>query len=147
MIEQSPKGFNWAMFPPLKGQTQEQAANPQTLSISQQSKHKQAAMQFIAYCVNTQNMAKLAQGDWLIPSNPGRGEQGRQVDQATTAAGATRSPRSSLPQGRTGSRWPRTRAGRPRSRRRRSASTCADQITLRRARQAAHRRMDEHSRA
>ena len=31
MIEQSPKGFNWAMFPPLKGKTQDQAANPQTL--------------------------------------------------------------------------------------------------------------------
>ena len=40
MIEQSPKGFNWAMFPPLKGKTQEQAANPQTFSISQQSEHK-----------------------------------------------------------------------------------------------------------
>jgi ABC-type glycerol-3-phosphate transport system substrate-binding protein len=70
MIEQSPKGFNWAMFPPLKGQTQDQAANPQTLSISQQSQHKKEAMQFIAYVLNTQNMAKLAQGDWLIPVSP-----------------------------------------------------------------------------
>ena len=34
MISQSPKGFNWALFPPLKGQTQEQVANPQTYSIS-----------------------------------------------------------------------------------------------------------------
>ena len=53
MIEQSPKGFNWAMFPPLKGTTQDQAANPQTLSISQQSEHKAEAMQFIAYALNT----------------------------------------------------------------------------------------------
>ena len=70
MIEQSPKGFNWAMFPPLKGQTQDQVANPQTFSISQQSSHKAEAMQFIAYALNTQNMAKLAQGDWLIPVEP-----------------------------------------------------------------------------
>jgi multiple sugar transport system substrate-binding protein len=70
MIEQSPKGFNWAMFPPLKGKTQDQVANPQTFSISQQSEHKSEAMQFIAYALNAQNMAKLAAGDWLIPAAP-----------------------------------------------------------------------------
>jgi ABC-type glycerol-3-phosphate transport system substrate-binding protein len=70
MIEQSPKGFNWALFPPLKGRTMDQAANPQTFSISQQSEHKQEAMQFIAYALNAQNMAKLAAGDWLIPAAP-----------------------------------------------------------------------------
>jgi ABC-type glycerol-3-phosphate transport system substrate-binding protein len=70
MIQQAPKGFNWAMFPPLKGKSQEQAANPQTFSISQQSQHKAEAMQFIAYALNAQNMAKLAAGDWLIPSSP-----------------------------------------------------------------------------
>ena len=73
MISQSPKGFNWAMFPPLKGDTQDQAANPQTLSISQQSQHKAEAMQFIAYVLNSQNMAKLAAGDWLIPAAPSAG--------------------------------------------------------------------------
>lgn len=70
MIEQAPKGFNWAMFPPLKGKTQDQAANPQTLSISAQSQHKAEAMQFIAYALNAQNMAKLSAGDWLIPASP-----------------------------------------------------------------------------
>jgi ABC-type glycerol-3-phosphate transport system substrate-binding protein len=70
MIEQSPKGFNWAMFPPLKGKTQDQAANPQTLSISAQSQHKAEAMKFIAYALNSQNMAKLSAGDWLIPAAP-----------------------------------------------------------------------------
>jgi ABC-type glycerol-3-phosphate transport system substrate-binding protein len=70
MIQQSPKGFNWAMFPPLKGKTQDQAANPQTLSISSQSQHKAEAMQFIAYALNSQNMAKLSAGDWLIPAAP-----------------------------------------------------------------------------
>ena len=41
-----------------------------TYSISQQSQHKQEAMQFIAYALNAQNMAKLAAGDWLIPAAP-----------------------------------------------------------------------------
>jgi ABC-type glycerol-3-phosphate transport system substrate-binding protein len=70
MIEQAPKGFNWAMFPPLKANTTDQVANPQTLSISAQSTHKAEAMQFIAYALNAQNMAKLAAGDWLIPAAP-----------------------------------------------------------------------------
>jgi multiple sugar transport system substrate-binding protein len=70
MIQQSPKGFNWAMFPPLKGKSQDQTANPQTLSVSTQSQHKKEAMQFIAYALNAQNMAKLAAGDWLIPASP-----------------------------------------------------------------------------
>jgi ABC-type glycerol-3-phosphate transport system substrate-binding protein len=73
MIQQSPKGFNWAMFPLLKGTSQNQVANPQTYSISQQSDHKREAMTFIAYLVNKQNLARLALGDWLIPSNPAAG--------------------------------------------------------------------------
>lgn len=70
MIEQSPKGFNWAMFPPLKGTTTDQVANPQTYSVSQQSQHKEEAMQFIAHALNTKNMARLSAGDWLIPASP-----------------------------------------------------------------------------
>ncbi len=70
MIQQSPKGFNWAMFPPLKGKSQDMAANPQTLSISTQSQHKAEAMKFIAYALNAHNMAKLSAGDWLIPASP-----------------------------------------------------------------------------
>lgn len=70
MIEQAPKGFDWALFPPLKGRTQNQVANPQTYSISAQSQHKAEAMQFIAYALNAQNMAKLSAGDWLIPAAP-----------------------------------------------------------------------------
>ena len=77
MILQSPKGFNWAMFPLLKGKTQHQVANPQTFSIAQQSKNKQSAMHFIAYLVNKQNLARLAGGDWLIPANPDAGKVAR----------------------------------------------------------------------
>jgi ABC-type glycerol-3-phosphate transport system substrate-binding protein len=74
MILQSPKGFNWAMFPLLKGDSQQQVANPQTLSISEQSDHKKEAMQFIEYVANAANLAKLAAGDWLIPANPASGK-------------------------------------------------------------------------
>jgi ABC-type glycerol-3-phosphate transport system substrate-binding protein len=87
MISQSPKGFNWAMFPPLRGTTQDQAANPQTFSISQQSKYKKEAMQFIAYAMNAQNLAKLAAGDWLIPSNPAAGKV---IRKSTKHAGSWR---------------------------------------------------------
>lgn len=74
MIEEAPKGFNWALLPLLKGTSQDQMADPQTYSITQQSTHKAEAMQFLAYLANAQNMAKLAQGDWLIPSDPASGK-------------------------------------------------------------------------
>jgi multiple sugar transport system substrate-binding protein len=74
MIQQAPEGFNWGMLPILKGITQHQVANPQTYSIAQQSRNKAAAMQFIAYLLNAQNMAKLAAGDWLIPASPAAGK-------------------------------------------------------------------------
>ena len=83
MILQSPKGFNWAMFPLLKGTTQQQVANPQTYSISAQSTNKQSAMFFLAYLVNKQNLAKLALGDWLIPSNPDAGKLARKSTKRT----------------------------------------------------------------
>ena len=87
MISQSPKGFNWAMFPLLKGRTQDQVANPQTYSIAQQSENKEEAMQFIAYLLNPQNMAKLAVGDWLIPADP---EAGKIARKSTKHAGSWR---------------------------------------------------------
>ena len=83
MILQSPRGFNWAMFPLLKGRTQQQVANPQTYSISEQSKNKQSAMFFISYLVNRQNLAKLALGDWLIPANPEAGKLARKSTKRT----------------------------------------------------------------
>jgi multiple sugar transport system substrate-binding protein len=94
MIQQSPKGFNWAMFPPLKGTSQDQAANPQTLSIAQQSKYKKEAMQFIAYALNAQNMAKLSAGDWLIPAAPAAGKI---VIRSTKHHGSWRNAISAVP--------------------------------------------------
>ena len=93
MIQQAPKGFNWAMFPLLKGKTQDQVANPQTLSISQQSQHKAEAMQFIEYVIQANNLAKLAAGDWLIPSNPAAGVV---VRKSTKHAGSWRIATSSV---------------------------------------------------
>jgi maltose-binding protein MalE len=68
MVEQAPKDFKWIMLPMLKGTSQAQAANPQTMSIATQSKHPNEAMQFIAFYNNAENLARLAQGDWLIPA-------------------------------------------------------------------------------
>jgi ABC-type glycerol-3-phosphate transport system substrate-binding protein len=94
MIQQSPKGFNWAMFPVLKGDTENQAANPQTLSIAQQSSHKAEAMQFIAYALNNTNMAKLSAGDWLIPASAGAAKL---VVKSTNHYGSWRSAISAVP--------------------------------------------------
>jgi ABC-type glycerol-3-phosphate transport system substrate-binding protein len=94
MIEQGPKGFNWALFPPLKGTSQKQAANPQTLSISTQSQHKAEAMQFIAYALNTSNMARLSAGDWLIPASPAAGKI---VIKSTKHYGSWRNAISAVP--------------------------------------------------
>jgi spermidine/putrescine-binding protein len=69
-------------------------ANPQTLSISQQSQHKSEAMQFIAYALNAQNMAKLANGDWLIPVSAAAG---RIVAKTSQAKGAFKNAVSAIP--------------------------------------------------
>jgi multiple sugar transport system substrate-binding protein len=75
MVEQAPAGFEWVTLPAIKGQSANQAANPQTLSIADQSKHKKQAMQFIDYFLNPTNMARLAKGDWLVPTGKQAGEE------------------------------------------------------------------------
>lgn len=65
--EKAPAGFTWTMLPLLKGTNQHQAANPQTLSVARQSKHPAEAAKFIAYYMGKDNLAKIAQGDSLIP--------------------------------------------------------------------------------
>ncbi|MEJ3749344.1 sugar ABC transporter substrate-binding protein [Actinomycetes bacterium KLBMP 9797] len=69
MVEQAPAGFEWVTLPPLRGSAAAQAANPQTLSISEDSKGKKQAAQFVEYFLNAANMARLAQGDWLVPTS------------------------------------------------------------------------------
>ena len=145
MIAQSPQGFNWAMFPLLKGQTQQQVANPQTYSISQQSTNKQAAMFFLAYLVNKQNLAKLALGDWLIPSNP---EAGKVARKSTKRAGSWKIATESVVHFRKGNwvslaAYPRWKAevAQPAF-----VQYLRGQITPAGARQGAQRRLDESQR-
>ncbi len=75
MVEQAPTGFEWVTLPPMKGLSQNQAANPQTLSISADSTAKPQAMKFIEYFLNTTNMARLAHGDWLVPTGTKAGSE------------------------------------------------------------------------
>ena len=74
LTEQAPDDFNWVMLPLLMGDSQTQAANPQTLSVSAQSEHPNEAMQFITYFTGAENLSKFAQGDWLAPASTSGGE-------------------------------------------------------------------------
>jgi multiple sugar transport system substrate-binding protein len=75
MVEQAPAGFDWVTLPPIKGLSSNQAANPQTLSVSESSEAKDQAMQFIEFFLNPANMARLAQGDWLVPTGKAANEE------------------------------------------------------------------------
>jgi len=66
--EEAPKNFHWTVLPPLAGTSANQAADPQVLAVSQASKHVKQAAEFIDYFMSAQNLAKVAQGDWLIPT-------------------------------------------------------------------------------
>lgn len=68
ILEQAPKGFQWEVLPPLKGTSEKQAANPQTLSVPAEGKHIKQAAQFIDYFMKADNLAAVGQGDWLIPT-------------------------------------------------------------------------------
>jgi ABC-type glycerol-3-phosphate transport system substrate-binding protein len=74
ITESAPDGFRWTVLPPLAGSAgATQAANPQTMSVSAQSKAPEQAAKFIDYFSSPENQSKLAQGDWLIPaSKPAR---------------------------------------------------------------------------
>jgi ABC-type glycerol-3-phosphate transport system substrate-binding protein len=88
MVEDAPSGFQWTMLPMLKGNSQAQAADPQTLSIAAQSKHPSEAAQFIAFYDNAENLAKLAQGDWLIPASDSAAQLVAQQTQGKNGWGA-----------------------------------------------------------
>ncbi|MCW2918724.1 MAG: extracellular solute-binding protein family 1 [Actinomycetia bacterium] len=69
MVQQAPKGFQWVMLPLLKGDSQQQMADPQTYSVAAQSKHPKEAMEFLDYFLSAEHLAQLAQGDWLAPAS------------------------------------------------------------------------------
>ena len=62
------KGFNWSVLPILKGTVSSaQAANPQTFSISAQSKNRKDAARFIQFMMKDQYLSRLGIGDGLVP--------------------------------------------------------------------------------
>ncbi|GAA4610111.1 sugar ABC transporter substrate-binding protein [Actinoallomurus liliacearum] len=69
VVEQAPNGFQWVTIPPLKGQTTQQGAISQTLSVAADSKHPKESMKFISWFLNGQHQVDLAKGDWLIPTS------------------------------------------------------------------------------
>jgi len=64
-------GFNWTALPLLKGNTNLQGGNPQTLSVSAQSKYPKQAAAFIRFMMQDKNLSELSQGEALIPSTTG----------------------------------------------------------------------------
>ncbi|MEU8267823.1 sugar ABC transporter substrate-binding protein [Sphaerisporangium sp. NPDC049002] len=69
VVEQAPAGFEWITLPPLKGTSSNQGAASQTLSVAADSKYPDQATQFISFFLNSANQAKLAKGDWLLPTS------------------------------------------------------------------------------
>ncbi|WP_327091603.1 sugar ABC transporter substrate-binding protein [Nonomuraea sp. NBC_01738] len=69
VAEQAPDGFEWVTLPGPKGTSAEQGAVSQTLSVAQDSKHPEEALKFMAFFLNGANQAKLAKGDWLLPTS------------------------------------------------------------------------------
>ena len=73
LAEAAPPGFAWRVLPALAGTSPNQAANPQTLSVPADSPHVEQAAEFIEYFMRAENLAAVAQGEWLIPtSGPAR---------------------------------------------------------------------------
>jgi ABC-type glycerol-3-phosphate transport system substrate-binding protein len=69
LVEAAPS-FAWTVLPPLAGDVgAAQAANPQTLSVAADSEHPEEAAAFINFVMAADNLAALAQGDWLIPAS------------------------------------------------------------------------------
>ena len=66
------KGLNWTALPlPTGTVSNMQGANPQTLSVSAQSKYPKQSAAFIRYMMGDQNLTSLALGEALIPSTAG----------------------------------------------------------------------------
>jgi multiple sugar transport system substrate-binding protein len=73
LAESAPPGFAWRVLPALAGTSPNQAANPQTLSVPADSPHVEQAADFIEFVMRAENLASLAQGEWLVPaSEPAR---------------------------------------------------------------------------
>lgn len=66
------KGLNWTALPlPTGTVSNQQGANPQTLSVSATSKYKKESAAFIRYMMKDDNLTSLALGEALIPATGG----------------------------------------------------------------------------
>ncbi|WRS30499.1 sugar ABC transporter substrate-binding protein [Actinomycetaceae bacterium MB13-C1-2] len=69
MAVDAPDDIDWVVLPPLAGPDgPAQAANPQTLSVSIDSKHIEESAAFIDFFTDAQNLVKINQADALIPA-------------------------------------------------------------------------------
>ncbi|GAA0470868.1 sugar ABC transporter substrate-binding protein [Streptomyces olivaceiscleroticus] len=68
IVQQAPKGFDWTVLPAPADGVPVQGVSPQTLSIAADCPRKEAAMAFIAFLLEPANMARLALGDWMLPT-------------------------------------------------------------------------------
>ncbi|MFE0450509.1 ABC transporter substrate-binding protein [Streptomyces sp. NPDC058914] len=69
IVQQAPKGFDWQVLPaPAGPDGLTQGVSPQTLSIAQDSPHKEEAAAFIDFLLRPPNMVRLALGDWMLPT-------------------------------------------------------------------------------
>ncbi|MEU5704510.1 extracellular solute-binding protein [Streptomyces aurantiacus] len=69
IVQQAPKGFDWQVLPaPAGADGLTQGVSPQTLSVAQDSPHKEEAAAFIDFLLRPRNMVRLALGDWMLPT-------------------------------------------------------------------------------
>lgn len=69
IVQQAPKGFDWQVLPaPAGAEGLAQGVSPQTLSVSEDTEHKREAVEFIDFLLQPENMVRLAQGDWMLPT-------------------------------------------------------------------------------
>lgn len=69
LTENAPDDLDWVAMPLLEGDSAAQAANPQTLSVAAESPNAEQAAEFIDYFMQADNLAQVAEGDWLIPAS------------------------------------------------------------------------------
>lgn len=69
VAEQAPEGFEWTVLPaPAGAGGLAQGVSPQTLSVAEDSPHKEEAVEFIDFLLRPANMVRLAKGDWMLPT-------------------------------------------------------------------------------
>ncbi|MFF8092753.1 ABC transporter substrate-binding protein [Streptomyces sp. NPDC016675] len=67
--QQAPDGFDWQVLPaPAGAEGLDQGVSPQTLSIAEDSPHKEEAAAFVDFLLTPDNMVRLALGDWMLPT-------------------------------------------------------------------------------